>query len=277
MIPLQNLFLQIFIGKLVLFQIMGTFYNNAVCDIYIGKSAGTKLIQDIRNAKKNVKIVSPYLSPYLIKELIFLHSKGIDINLITTDEIEDFYGTEKNINKLIVQHRYVDEEAKAARDSLINFSGTLLFSMIGLILVLFSLIYFLKVWSLAYGFIIVALLFLVRDFIVRQIKTKKIYHYTYKQLFPFKVYISPNSNGMSFNRTFIHSKIYVIDDEIAYMGSLNFTAKGVKENHETRIRTTDPNAVSKTVEEVNHLFFNSNLVERDIQFWGSQLYDEPIN
>ncbi len=252
------------------------FYNNAICDIYIGKSAGAKLLQDIRNAKRNIKIVSPYLSPSLIKELIFLHNKGIKISLITSDEIEDFYGYDKNINKLIVQKRHTDEKAKQSRDSLISLSGTLLFAIIGLAVILVPVIFLLKEWKFAYGLILVVVLFFVRDFIVRQIKKKRIYHYTYKQLFPFKVFISPN-NGNSFNKTFIHSKIYVIDDKIAYMGSLNFTAKGIKDNHETRIRTTDPNAVAGIVDEVNQIFFNSNLAERDLQFWGSQLYPEPIN
>lgn len=233
-------------------------------------------MQDIRNAKRNVKIVSPYLSPSLIKELIFLHNKGINISLITSDEIEDFYGYDKNINKLIVQKRHVDEKAKQSRDHLISLSATLLFVIIGLAIILVPLIFLLKEWKFSYGFILVVLLFFVRDFVVRQIKNKRIYHYTYKQLFPFKVFISPN-HGNSFNKTFIHSKIYVIDDEIAYMGSLNFTGKGIKDNHETRIRTTDPHAVAKIVEEVNEIFFNSNLAERDLQFWGSQLYPEPIN
>lgn len=111
---------------------MGIFYNNAVCDIYIGKSAGAKMMQDIRNAQKNVKIVSPYLSPFLIKELIHLHSRGIKIRLITSDEIEDFYGYDKNIHKLIIQHRHVDEKAKQTRNNLLSLSGTLLFAMIGL-------------------------------------------------------------------------------------------------------------------------------------------------
>jgi len=255
---------------------MGTFYNNAVCDIYMGKGAGVKLMQDIRNAKKNVKIVSPYLSPFLIKELIFLHSRGINIKLITSDEIEDFYGYEKNIHKLITQNKHIDEEAKQTRDNLVSLSGTLLFAMIGLAVVLFPLMYLLKDFRFAYGFIVVAIMFFARDLVVKKIKKTKVYHYTYKQLFPFKVFVSPNS-GNSFNKTFIHSKIYVIDDEIAYLGSLNFTGSGVKENHETRIRTTDINAVKKIIEEMKDLFFNSNLAERDIQFWGSQLYDEPEN
>ncbi|WP_048509567.1 phospholipase D-like domain-containing protein [Chryseobacterium sp. FH2] len=255
---------------------MGTFYNNAVCDIYIGKGAGAKLMQDIRNAKRNVKIVSPYLSPFLIKELIYLHSKGINIRLVTSDEIEDFYGYDKNIHKLIIQNKHIDEKAKETRDNLVSLSGTLLFAMIGLGVVLIPLIYLFNNFTLVYGFIIIAVMFFVRDFIVKKIKKTKVYHYTYKQLFPFKVFVSPNS-GNSFNTTFIHSKIYIIDDEIAYMGSLNFTGSGVKENHETRIRTSDPNAVAKIIEEVKEVFYNSNLAERDIQFWGSQLYEEPVN
>lgn len=255
---------------------MGMFYNNAVCDIYIGKSAGVKMMQDIRNAQRNVKIVSPYLSPFLIKELIHLHSRGIKIRLITSDEIEDFYGYDKNIHKLIIQHKHVDEKAKHTRDNLVSLSGTLLFAMIGLGVVLLPLMYLLHNFNLAYGFVLVILMFLVRDSVVKKIKKTRVYHYTYKQLFPFKVFVSPNS-GNSTNKTFIHSKIYIIDDEIAYLGSLNFTGSGVKDNHETRIRTTDPEAVAKIIEEVKEVFYHSNLPERDIQFWGSQLYDEPMN
>lgn len=253
------------------------FYNNAVCDIYIGKSAGKKLLEEIRNAKKNVKIVSPYLSPTLIKELIFLHSRGVNIQLITTDEIEDFhYGYEKNIHKLIIQNKHIDQKAKESRDSLIGLSNTLLFTMIGLAIVLVAMILLIRDLQFVFGFIFVVILFLVRDYISKQIKNKKIYKYSYRQLFPFKVFVSPNKTN-SFNKTFIHSKIYVIDNEIAYLGSLNFTGSGVKENHETRIRTADPNAVNKIVEEINHLFYHSQMAERDIQFWGSQLYGEPVN
>ncbi|WBV52234.1 hypothetical protein [Chryseobacterium gambrini] len=58
---------------------------------------------------------------------------------------------------------------------------------------------------------------------------------------------------------------------------LNSLRSGVKDKHETRIRTTDPEAVAKIIEEVKEVFYHSNLPERDIQFWGSQLYEKPIN
>ena len=89
---------------------MGMFFNGANCDIYIGKGAGKKLLEDISNAKKSVKVVSPYLSPSLINELIRLHSKGLEISLITNDNIEDYYrDSEKNIYRLIIQKSIVDD------------------------------------------------------------------------------------------------------------------------------------------------------------------------
>ncbi|SDD74800.1 hypothetical protein SAMN05421636_101583 [Pricia antarctica] len=66
------------------------FFNNAKCDVYIGTGTGKKLMDEIENAKRSVKIVSPFLSPFLVKRLIALHSNGIGVQLITTDTIEDF-------------------------------------------------------------------------------------------------------------------------------------------------------------------------------------------
>jgi phosphatidylserine/phosphatidylglycerophosphate/cardiolipin synthase-like enzyme len=77
--------------------------------------------------------------------------------------------------------------------------------------------------------------------------------------------------------TFIHGKIYLIDDQIAYLGSLNFTESGTKYNYETRIRTTDPNAIKEIKEEFHQLMNYSDLPEWDIQYWGKLLYQEPIN
>lgn len=77
--------------------------------------------------------------------------------------------------------------------------------------------------------------------------------------------------------TFIHGKIYIIDDAIVYMGSLNLTISGTKHNYETRIRTTDYEAIKKVKDEFYDLFYNSSIPEVNIQSWGSHLYQEPIN
>ena len=84
------------------------FYNGANCDLYIGKGSGKKILKDLDNATKSVKIISPYLSPWLIKKLIDLNFKGIHIDLITSDNIEDDH--EKNIVQLIHQNRSTNEK-----------------------------------------------------------------------------------------------------------------------------------------------------------------------
>lgn len=252
------------------------FYNGANCDIYIGKGAGKKLLNDIRNAKKSIKIVSPYLSPFLISELISIRKRNLDVELITTDNIEDFYGNyEKNIHQLIIQNKKTDKEAVKKREKWKDISKILTYVNLVLLAISMGLAYFFKDTKVAYGFIPIVVIFLIIKLYKSKIKNKRIYTYWYSQLFPFKVYMSPDTTDLS--DTFIHGKIYLIDDQIAYLGSLNFTASGTKYNYETRVRTTDQNAIKEIKEELYQLLNYSNLPERDIQFWGKQLYKEPIN
>lgn len=252
------------------------FYNGAICDIYIGKGAGKKLLNDIDNAKKSIKIVSPYLSPFLITELIKLRNRNLNVELITTDNIEDFYGAyDKNILKLINQNRETDEIAVGLRNRWKKTAKIFISIGFGFTAVWIGLLYYFQNNKLLLGLIPIIALFVVVKMFRNKIKNKRIYSYWYSQLFPFKVYLSPDKSNRS--DTFIHSKIYLIDDQIAYLGSLNFTSSGTKHNYETRIRTEDSSAIKAIKNEIHQLLNNSPLPERDIQSWGRKLYKEPIN
>ena len=252
------------------------YYNGANCDIYIGKGAGKKLLNDIQNAKKSIKIVSPYLSAFLISELIKLHKKNLDVELITTDDIEESSNSyDKNIHKLINQNRETDNVAVEKREKWKNISKRLTYIGLGLLIILTGIAYYLKDIKIASGIIPVIIIFLIVKLYKNKIQDTRIYSYWYSQLFPFKVYMSPYKSDYS--DTFIHSKIYLIDDKIAYLGSLNFTSSGTKHNYETRIRTEDSNAIKEIKDEIYQLLNHSHLPERDIQFWGNKLYKEPIN
>ncbi|UYW02386.1 phospholipase D family protein [Flavobacterium agricola] len=256
---------------------MSAFFNGVNCDIYIGRGAGKKLLDEINKAKKNVKIISPYLSPSLMKELIQLNEKGIEVNLITSDKIDDFYGNyEKNNYKLIKQHRSKDVKAERIRNKWIQIHMFLLYGIIGLFLGMITLLNFTKNLKFLYLTFPILLLFIIKNNFQKRIKNYRIYSYSYSKLFPFKVFVSPHKSGV-YEDMFIHSKIYIIDDELVYLGSLNFTDKGTKSNHETRIRITDKEAILKVIEEYNSLFYNSNLPERDAIYLGRELYREPIN
>lgn len=256
---------------------MGTFYNGANCDIYIGKGAGKKLLDDISNAKKSVKVISPYLSPSLINELILLHSKGVKISLITNDTIEDYYKeSEKNIYKLIIQKHFINRDAEELRNKWINLEETLRYILFGLSAIFVFMLFLFKSFKLFFILFPLLIIFIIRKTYSNKIRNKRIYNYEYSQLFPFKVYISSQNANMNAN-TFIHGKIYIIDDEIVFMGSLNFTYSGTKNNYETRIRTIDKIAVDKIVKEHHELFYQSGYPEKNIQDWGRELYKEPIN
>jgi len=248
----------------------------ATCDIYIGKEAGVGLLDDIKSARKSVKIVSPYLSPSLIKLLINLRYRNLDVELITSDKIEDYKGDdEKNIFQLIRQNKKVDQTAIAVRKIWRRTVRRMYYAGVGLLIAtIFSGIYIEDTYLL-YGFFPILFTIFIAERFRSKIYSKRIYSYSYSQLFPFKVYMSPYTTESS--DTFIHSKIYMIDDRIAYLGSLNFTASGTKYNHETRIRTEDPAAIGKIQEEIYDLMHHSHLPEKNIQAWGRQLYPEPKN
>lgn len=108
--------------------------------------------------------------------------------------------------------------------------------------------------TLLYGMFPAIFLILLHQVYRHYIRNKRIYEYHYSQLFPFKVFRSPNKLYDQSKAIFIHGKIYIIDDRIVYTGSLNFTIGGTSSNYETRVRTEDPAAVRKIVDEFYALF-----------------------
>lgn len=256
---------------------MGTFFNGAKCDIYIGKGAGKKLMREIRNANKSIKIISPYLSPSLVKELIELDKRNIKIQLITTDNIEDYKTAEnKNIRKLIIQNKRINRTAEERRKKWRK-RKNILWGII-LLLILSAIIAYnavLQDKKLLYVFVPVFILYITILVLRSKIKNGRIYYYHYTQLFPFKVFLSPYAS--SYSNTLVHAKLYIIDDYIAYMGSINFTVNATKYNYETRIRTSDPNALKEICEEFNDLYYSSEIPYLDLDAWGKRLYREPIN
>ncbi|NKI27430.1 hypothetical protein HCG49_12745 [Arenibacter sp. 6A1] len=252
------------------------YYNKAICDVYIGTGAGKKLMEEIENAKRSVKVVSPYLSPFLVKKLINLHYNNIYVQLITMDTIEDFYGDrQRNIHQLIIQDRTIDKEVEDLRLKWRKRKRLLLYLLIIGILVICAIAFMKQDRLILLGIMpLVPVWAMVRRY-TSKIKNAKIYQYTYRQLFPFKVFTTPTNN--SYSHRFIHGKMYLIDDEIAYLGSLNFTGGGTQKNYETRIRIADRKAIKELVAEFKTLFHNEDYQEKCLAEWGRELYLEPAN
>ena len=243
------------------------------CDIYIGKGVGAQLTRDIDNAKRSIKIISPYTSESTLNKLLELHKKGIDVKLITTPKEGDSkFHFARLINQ--TQIKNTEEIKKIRRLRKIGYATFIASALI--ILAPFLIMYYTEsvnvfenfkpYRSLYFLLLIVCILTTLR--MRKLVKIIRIYNYTYKCIFPFKIIKQDN---------FIHSKIFVIDDEIAYLGSFNYTVSGMTKNYETRVRFTDKKAIDGISMEFDRLFESENKINLSINELGPDLFYEPIN
>ncbi|MNK02261.1 Cardiolipin synthase [compost metagenome] len=251
--------------------------NNVTGDIYIGKGSGKMIMEDIRAAKKSIRVMSPYLSAKLVDVLLDRFKLGISIELVTSDEIEDHKHTDdKNCYKIIRQHKHVDEQLKN-RKEFFHWIGIGLMFLFGFI-ALMNLPHLFSESAKSSDYIqftVFAILALFGEYLWKQAKRIQFLYYSYSSLFPIKIFYSYFSRkNTDRSRAFsLHSKLYIIDDRIAYLGSVNFTRSGQLFNHETRIRITDPVAIHELKAEFEELLHNDYYNHRSEDEWGRELYE----
>ena len=254
--------------------------NNVTGDIYIGKGSGKMIMEDMLTAKKSIRVMSPYLSAKLVDVLLDRFKLGISIELVTSDEIEDHKHTDdKNCYKIIRQHTHVDEQLKS-RKQLLHWTGISLMFLFGLIALMKLPVLFSGSveFSNMIQFAVFASLTLFGEYLWKHARRMQFWYYSYSSLFPIKIFYSYFSRkNTDRSKAFsLHSKLYIIDDRIAYLGSVNFTRSGQLFNHETRIRITDPVAIKQLKEEFNELLYNDYYNHRSENEWGRELYEGEV-
>jgi phosphatidylserine/phosphatidylglycerophosphate/cardiolipin synthase-like enzyme len=178
--------------------------KNLSCDFFIGTKAGGKLWSSIRDARKSIRIVSPFLDEMDIDKLRDKLDGSLEyISIITT-------APEPALN-------YDPKGPKAAA--------------------LCSLIH--------------------RE----KLQGRNGFEYRPRRGF----------NLVVFKETFIHTKLYIIDDELAFSGSLNFTQKGMTENHESCLTVNDRETVKELCAYFDRLYKYNPLDQWDFADLGKKL------
>lgn len=237
--------------------------NSVNCDIYVGIGAGKKLLEDIRTAKSSIRIISPYVSNSTVNLLRKLSNK-IDVALITshTDGVAT-PGLKRAINQNKV-------------GSIIGTISKAAVQILGCLMLLTSIalaILTIKDYGILIGdtyYICSLVSFLAAIWMVLKARKLKNYSYSYSPIFPLKV--------LSYDTGFMHSKIYIVDERVAYMGSFNFTQKGLTKNYETQLRITDELVVHDLCAEYDMTFESLDKYCMPIQEIGKKVYwDDDYN
>ena len=241
----------------ILFSLMKTFSNKDT--IYIGRQVGDEILREIKKAKDSVKIVSPYLSGSYVKELVTLHNQNKKITLITADNITENnkYSDFRSSNLIIKKEVFMPRLDKVRRRGIALF---LIFIAISFVALLSSFIVE-ELFYPALFFMGASFVFMFYFFFMPVNKVE------YRPLFRIKVFDS-KSGKSAFSTELIHSKIYVIDDKIAFVGSANFTYSGFKTHYETAVKIEDEKAVLDISREVEALYDSKDLRAKDIEEWA---------
>ncbi|WP_167387021.1 phospholipase D-like domain-containing protein [Chryseobacterium timonianum] len=252
--------------------------NSEGVEVFVGQNAGNQLNKDILDAKAEVLIISPYIDEVKVDDLLMLKNRNINVRLAFSDLRPEQYGSV--LRKLIHQNRVTDVKKKEKRESLKNLF--FLSSIILFCLGIFALIYFgiHLVDDLTNSNNLVALLIAIPSLYgffrcwekKTEIEKMEIYTYHYSENLNFK-YIRNNR----YDNKFLHSKIYIIDRKVAYLGSLNYTKSGFTSNFESRIRITQREKVNELVHFVHDIFEdNVNLKKHELFYLGRQIYNEEM-
>ncbi|MGN0451639.1 MAG: phospholipase D-like domain-containing protein [Acutalibacteraceae bacterium] len=258
--------------------------SNIKGDLYFGKGAGKHIEKAINAATKSIKIVVPYISHDFLKKLVEKQISGVDVTLITLSD--NFYQQKQNIYPLISQERIVDAQIvecnkRARRLSIIRniliFAMIIMFVIVSAIFLLFTdandfqeLTNNFKRW-----FSIVAssvyLFLIILAILSSKINYQKDHYYIYHQkLNRVKIFKSGSKS-----KQIIHSKIYVIDDVTAYIGSLNFTYNGFYLNKETCITINDRDTVNSIADYIEAVYNDSEIACSSIKDIARLVYIEP--
>ena len=226
--------------------------------IYIGREAGREILSIIKGAKKSVKVVSPYLSPDYVKELIKLHKESVKITLITCDKIGEGMYSDFRASDLVKRKKIHDDKAGRLKKQLWASSRWLFIAslVLGVPAFAFPMLLFFAGIFLA----ISAILFGFSSVIESD-------SYECSPIFRIKVFDSTSGENPR-STELIHSKIFVIDEKVAFLGSVNFTYSGFKKHYETAIKVEGLNAIRDISEEVERLYNSKDLREKDVEEWS---------
>lgn len=242
--------------------------THSQADVFVGTSAGSPVYHDIREAKRSVRVVSPYLGDHLVELLLDCQDRGVSVRAVVSNDL----GNARDLaRQLVVQTSQLDPD----RQRLSRYG-----SVFGAVALLVSLA--LLAWAvIARSGVTIAAALLLGLFgllAVLFFRQLAIYVYSYSyRIRGLRVVPSPRCYPYGMKESgppFVHAKLYVIDDRVAYLGSANFTTSGLFDNLEAMVRLTSPDAIPVLGRYVDDLSATAQLPAYPPELWARPFFRE---
>jgi phosphatidylserine/phosphatidylglycerophosphate/cardiolipin synthase-like enzyme len=235
-----------------------------------------------------VFVLTPYISQGYIEFLLRKMQEGINVSLVTTTDAQK--GKMDEIcKKIVLQHCVTDEKKlsfkkKAKRWCLLLGLGALTVGLAGFFWFDFhhsfhSVSKELKwLWHNDSALILITTGVLVTSYVFYKIFHRiKVFSYFYSTRFPFVVVPSIYSDYIQsitpMLDSFVHAKVYVIDNRDIFIGSANLTKGGLRHNIESFIKISAPETVKEIIAEIES-YLNTHCRPININHLGARLYHE---
>jgi len=217
---------------------------------------------DLMRARKSVLVVSPYLSEEYVEPLFRLAMRGVKVTIVTSTD-------DKKHNNLALSMKYRSYER--VKDSFKYEWG-----FMRLIALIAAVSYLCDRFHSVNPYYVLATLVtgiaLIYPFCKVKVHAGRILSpidwRIFKSPYSDSWSSSPNEDsnvGKKSSAALLHSKIYVIDDHTAFVGSANLTNAGMKYNFETLTKIQSERTVRGIVESLKSKLNNKRLVQ-DMSF-----------
>lgn len=244
-------------------------------DVYIGTGAGSQLLSDIRGAEHRIRIMSPYISPREMQLLSDQAGNGCKVDCIATIDLQQFdWRQSETARNVIAQERTPRPALLTVFRGLLGLAAALTVAAVAGLVLLFARLELLLgielLQPLWVSFPVVIGGAIAAYGIARLIP---VHRYRYSNRFPVKFLVK---NGGGTDATpFHHVKLYLIDERISYLGSLNFTDAGLQTNVESCMRSTDEELAAELSRYFDRVL--ETYPEAEVQWLGKRVYREAKN
>lgn len=260
-------------------------YQNV--EFSFGKGVGDQIYDAINDAKHSVLVITPYISQGYIDFLLRKKEEGVNVSLVTTTDAQRGK-LDEICKKIVVQHCVTDEKKmefkKQAKNwcllsalvsLLIGFTGLVWHSFHNNFPLLKELNRFWHDDTILIITIACALFFCYA--LYNKFHRIKVFSYFYSTKFPFVVVPSIYSKNIPsitpVLESFVHAKIYVVDNRDIFIGSVNLTKSGLRYNIESFVKISAHETVKEIVQEINS-YLNKHCKGVCINQLGANLYTE---